>query len=509
MLILLLSALQVTATTRYVVTPGTPGTPTPDYTSWETAATNIQDAVDIAGSGDLVLVKQGTYFLTNSITVAKDITLRSDNNGAIDRDGTILNGNYPATTNRCVFLDSASALLDGFTITNGYAPPTSENGNGGGILLDRGTVTNCLITGCESVGVGGGVYIDAAATLTHSTISGNVATNGNANAGGGVYIWWANGIVTDCLIMNNRSNTGGGIYMRGGNEVLFSTLKNSAIINNEAIVNVTGQGHGGIGMQFSGFIDNCVIASNKATKVVGTPYTGGVNLHSYGILLNSLVMYNTSGGFSGGVSVGGISTVVSNCVIRNNQAINGGGIHLSGTGLILDSIIVSNSSAAYCQGGTARNCLVAYNDSGLWSHTVKGSTWQNCTVVRNTGVGMRFSQSNTVENCVVYDNNNGGVNWSHDNNTTATNSVWMHSCTTPTLTGSSNTGNITDTPRFVDGDAGDFHLKGSSPCIDKGVFRDWMTGAKDLDGAQRIIALAVDMGAYEAPLPRGTLLTIR
>ena len=58
---LLLFATLATAATRYVVPPGTPGVATASgYTSWETAATNIQHAVDTAETDDLILDK-GVY----------------------------------------------------------------------------------------------------------------------------------------------------------------------------------------------------------------------------------------------------------------------------------------------------------------------------------------------------------------------------------------------------------------------------------------------------------------
>lgn len=47
-----------------------------------------------------------------------------------------------------------------------------------------------------------------------------------------------------------------------------------------------------------------------------------------------------------------------------------------------------------------------------------------------------------------------------------------------------------------------------SPCLDAGSLQTWMTGAMDLDGRERIIGEAVDMGAYETPPPAGTVIVV-
>ena len=103
--------------------------------------------------------------------------------------------------------------------------------------------------------------------------------------------------------------------------------------------------------------------------------------------------------------------------------------------------------------------------------------------------------------------NSGGVNWSYDG--TGSGSTWTNSCTYPLPTGASVVGMETNAPRFMNAALGDFSLRGSSPCIDKGVYRTWMASAKDRAGNPRIIGAAVDMGAFEAPLPPGTAIVVR
>src|SRR5207253_2021638 len=52
--------------------------PTPPYSTWDTAAHTIQEAVDAAADGDTVSVGPGEYLLAAQIRIDKAITLRSE-----------------------------------------------------------------------------------------------------------------------------------------------------------------------------------------------------------------------------------------------------------------------------------------------------------------------------------------------------------------------------------------------------------------------------------------------
>ena len=282
-------------------------TPTPPYVSWATAAHTIQDAVDEAVPGLVVLVTNGTYAvggrvtvvtglaLTNRIVVDKPITLKSVNGPQFTSiegfqvPGTI---NGPAAV-RCLYLTDGAAV-SGFTLTNGATSPigleddriagaawcqstntTFTNcilaGNAGSAqagAVYRGTLIDCVLIGNVAKGDdgSGGSYAGGAlmSTLIRCTLSGNSAEGGLGWGGGA-----EGSTLFDCTLINNSASyAGGGVYSCG--------LFNCAVSGNSAQ-------YGG-GASSSGFT-NCTVIGNSATG------GGGVVNSS---LLNSILYYNTS-----------------------------------------------------------------------------------------------------------------------------------------------------------------------------------------------------------------------
>ena len=129
---------------------------TPPFNDWATAATNIQDAVDAAVYGDLVLVTNGVYVTggpTNygvRVYVTNALTLQSVNGAAV----TAIDG---SNTVGCVELTDG-AVLSGFTIRRGHV-----YGAGGGVGL--GSAIAALGTDGSGCGLAAGAVAATAAGM--------------------------------------------------------------------------------------------------------------------------------------------------------------------------------------------------------------------------------------------------------------------------------------------------------------------------------------------------------
>ncbi|MBN2162287.1 MAG: PKD domain-containing protein [Pontiellaceae bacterium] len=187
--------------------------PASPFGSWETAATNIQDAVDASTDGDVIQIADGHYLLSAEVSVSGAITLQSVNGP----ESTIVDGQGSV---RCFNLGGSACVIEGLTITNGYG-----SGHGGGIYCDDTipVITNCIISGNSVSGYptafGGGVY---GGTVNNCTICGNSALSTMVRVGGGL----AGSIANNCLISGNSAGVGGG--MSG------ETANNCTIIGNSA-----------------------------------------------------------------------------------------------------------------------------------------------------------------------------------------------------------------------------------------------------------------------------------
>ena len=279
------------AVTRYVWTNSP--SEAPPYTNWNTAAHEIQPAIDASGPGDIVWVTNGVYdrgayapafmVASNRVLVTNDVILRSVNGPGV----TTIKGQPDPNTGqvgsnavRCAYVNHGT--LSGFTLSNGHSRTTPFNINdvsGGGVFLRNGLVSNCVIRNCHALNSGGGVIFD-----------------GSLN----------NGVVHSCIIVHNAStNSGGGVAHKGSGR-----LENCIVASNVA------RSAGGVDLRGAGLIEHCTITRNIGVGVLGP---GGLecSLNVLKLVRNSIVygnisLLNSNYLFSGGTTFTNVFT--NSCV---------------------------------------------------------------------------------------------------------------------------------------------------------------------------------------------------
>ncbi len=440
-----------------------------------TISNGIANAVT---AGDVVLVSNGVYVLNASVGIIRGITLQAMSPNPLD---TVVDGNYPTVTNRCLYVNHADALVAGFTFSNGFVA-SGGSSVGAGAYVGAGVVSNCW-------------FVDNASAMAGAQ-------------GGGIVCIGANASVWNCVISNNHTmlGTGAGILLRDG-----AGLFNSAVVKN-----YTGGGNGAGGLYSYGaacVISNCQISGNQSTNTSALGRGGGVYTTN-ALLVDCEISGNYSSGQGGGVYLyyGGI---LDRCrVVSNTAYTTAGGVYVY-------------------RGGLMRNCLVAENRltaGSSYGGGVCGSTYamgdnpvliDSCTIASNqaracAGLSLGNSYSGTsnifVTNCVVWLNTHPDTGAASDLlNTAPASNVIAYSCV-PVELSAPNHDNLTNHPAFVSPETGDFHLAAGSPCINAGANLAWMdmAGAADLDGRRRLdyFHRQADMGCYEH-VPAGALFGVR
>ncbi|MHC4675993.1 MAG: right-handed parallel beta-helix repeat-containing protein, partial [Planctomycetota bacterium] len=252
-----------------------------DGWSWEDAFNHLQDALAAAVSGDQIRVAEGTYKPTSSGD--RTATFQLINGVAIyggfagagagdpnERDvelyETILSGdiNTPGdSSDNSYHVVTGSgtddtAVLEGFTISEGNANGSDPHYNGGGMYNYQGspTVTNCTFSGNTADANGGAVcnwY--SSPTVTNCIFTGNSATSGE-RGGGGMFNDHSDPMLTNCTFTGNSSTRGGGMTTRLGSP----TVTNCTFSGNSA-----GSEGGGMFNDFSSpTLTNCIIWGNSA-----------------------------------------------------------------------------------------------------------------------------------------------------------------------------------------------------------------------------------------------------
>lgn len=415
----------------------------------------IQEAINAAIPGDEVLVEAGTYTGSGNKNLdyhGKPITVRSASGDPamciIDCQGS----------GRGLFFHSgetAAAVLQGFTVCNGYTTSSSPSGpEGCGICCTNNsspTLVNCIISGNTAVYSGGGIacLILSSPNITNCLVSGN--------SGGGIVCKSSSApVITGCTISGNTSGYGGGVLC-GGSSAHFS---NCMIHGNTASV--------GGGVMCSGSpsatLRNCTITENAAD------WTGSAE--------------------GGGVMCQDSSPVLIGCTISKNTARSsssyataaGGGVSFDGSGALLVCCLISDNSATGVHIAHGGGAACFYGSVQL----------VNCTFTANWSLGSDSSSGGGVyvygnvmlKNCVLWGDTPQEIYRNYFG------TLVVQYC--DVQGGYTGTGNIDLDPHFVDPDGADndpatwqdndFRLEPGSSCIDAGKNSSVPSDTTDLDG---------------------------
>lgn len=301
-----------------------------DGRSWTTARGDLQAVIDEANESPAankqIWVAAGIYRpdraggdRTASFRLPKSSSLMGGFTGS-ESDATqrkpgpntsVLSGdlngndspNFSSRDDNCFHVVSAtdpdrSTILDGFTISGGYA-----NRPGAEALMD---------------GIGGGIRLSAgAATIRNCVFTDNFASFG----GGAVSCYKCEATFSDCFFNQNRAGAGGALYLYGdvGNRrTQVVTVRNCMFV-----VNVAARG-GALATWWGDptTFARCTIMGNTATGM--GPFQGGGGIYNDATRLsmfNCVFHANGSSDFGGALNAKFVpSPQLVNCTFVNNRA---------------------------------------------------------------------------------------------------------------------------------------------------------------------------------------------
>lgn len=205
-----------------------------DGSSWENALGEQRfiDTLETALADDEFWIAAGTYRPTTdpgdrsaSFALKSGVALYGGFAGTEDRredrdwtanvtvlTGEIQGNDEPSDNSFHVLLGNGAlgtAVLDGFTVTGGYADGPGISSNGGGICTEHGspTVANCTFSGNTAMNAGAGMFNNMGSpAVTNCTFT----ENSSGSIGGGICNLESGARFAFCLFDGNAAGEGGG-----------------------------------------------------------------------------------------------------------------------------------------------------------------------------------------------------------------------------------------------------------------------------------------------------------
>ncbi|MGM9507690.1 choice-of-anchor Q domain-containing protein [Larkinella sp. GY13] len=474
----------VPSTTRFVSTTGTNSDPA-TATSWATATSDLQGAINSLSAGGEVWVAGGTYKPTTGTDRNSSFSLKNNvaiyggfvGNEANRSERPALNLTTPSSTTLSGDIGTgdpgdnsyhvisntditSTAILDGFVITGGNAnfDDTNDPRNSGGGMANANSspsLINCLFIANTAISNGGGMYNDSSnPSLTNCSFTSNAT-----DYGGGMYNVASSPSLTNCLFTSNSASSfGGGMY---NNIDASPVLANCSFNSNTA-------GNNGGGMY--NYISSPSLTSCSFTSNIAITYGGGMynNTDSSPILTNCSFTSNTANEAGGGINNDSSSPILTNCRFNSNSATYGGGINNNNSSPSLTNCTFASNTATN-QGG------------GMYSENSGNPSLINCIFWNNGGTNTLISSygaTTTAHYCLFEPS---VTDYTGSNILTTTTSPFVSS------------DNLQLTTCSVAVNAGD----PASATAVAGPYSVTALPQTDMAGNPRIFGNQVDIGAYE------------
>lgn len=355
---------------------------------------------------------------------------------------------------------NTTAVLDGFTISGGYAPieatgtyPNFVPGSGGGMcnISASPAIVHCTFTGNQAIHQGTGMlnYNGSSPDVSNCSFYENITNWSTASYGSGMANYHGSSPSVDsCDFISNYSSMGGaGMYNATDCDVLVTNCifsENVAFF--EPIHQLPNGGGGMINLRNHPVIIDCIFSGNVAE------YQGdGGAMYNYlaaVTLTNVVFINNTAQHFGGAIRTASCwESVYTNCTFFGNSTDwYGGAIFF-------------------------RNSTVLYENSIFWGNTAGTAGDQICFTLDHGETDFYHCDIQGGTAAFGFTDGSGTYTGNYINN-------------------------IDADPLFVDTLNDDLRLYGNSPAVNTGN-NSYNAEPTDLRGQARIQNTTIDMGAYE------------
>lgn len=469
---------------------------------WANAFTNVQDALSaVRGSEDEIWVAGGRYLVPQTLVVTTSFTRvyggfagtetqRDQRNSAMNP--TLLDGGGVRQVMNIASNNLVGLVLDGLTFAGGYlsAAGTGAPARGAGLYAAycSGELRNCRFV--DNVLAGGSVASEitqgAGAFLWYGNWSvsncewlRNTGANFGTSGGGGLYALYGTNNLATCVFAGNTVTDGGGLYGAWGG---IRQLVNCVLAGNVA------DDEGGGLCVYRGMPQtvNCTFYRNRQSNGRGAAIRLGYWAYNTSVIQNNLFAENSRTAISE-------LDATDDPTVLNNLFFNNGGTDysdidsatdLEGAAEVNTLCVPDNAS-----GNVDGDPRFVGGPSGTWTSVAYDAATRQTTLTDATAA---FSVGGLAGAFVVPDLSRWEMARAVGNDATHV-TVW---------------GDYTAVASAGDGyRVMDLRIRPGSPCVDAALSEG--APVTDFDGTVRPILNGIDIGAFEAPLPNGTLLLMR